>query len=232
MKETFFSQYLKGFTNLLFPNLCIGCETQLISTEQCICLSCRYNLPFFKAQESLKELFGLHLSKINTMHAFLIFQKENLTQKLLHAIKYQNRKDLGLYLGTMWGAQLLPLHQAQHFDAIIPIPLFKSKTQKRGYNQSDLLAKGISKITGVSCIQGLQRIINNDSQTKKDNVERILNVKDVFQVHPQLKQKSLNHILIIDDVITTGATLVAAMHIIQEALPGCAISLGALAVAQ
>jgi len=161
-------------------------------------------------------------------HALLYFENSRIVQALLHQIKYRNKKRLAVHMGRLWGEELLRLQPEVPFDLIIPVPLAAAKQYKRGYNQSALLAQGLSKVLQVPVREDIiKRIRHTESQTSKNRQERIENILGAFSVAAAPPPGA--HILLVDDVITTGATL----DICANTLAGSGeylISVGSLAV--
>jgi ComF family protein len=154
--------------------------------------------------------------------------KDGKTQKLLHAIKYQGQKDLAEYIGKLFAAQFK--EELSEIDLIVPIPLHEKKLKKRGFNQSACFAHGIHNLSQISIDnQSLLRAINTDTQTKKAKYERWQNVEGIFLLHnPTFFENK--HILLVDDVITTGATIEAAWLVFKD-IKGIKISIGSIAYA-
>ncbi len=162
--------------------------------------------------------------------AYLKFYKSGITRTLLHQIKYGNCPDLGVMSGRWFGHLLREKNIAQHFDLIIPVPLHKKKLRRRGYNQSERIATGIAEMSGLElALYAVERTRMNESQTNKSRVERWQNVENIFKVtKPDLVRDK--NVLIIDDVITTGATIEScALELIRHDVSS--VSAGALAMA-
>ena len=161
--------------------------------------------------------------------AFLKFRKEGIVQHLLHELKYNNRPEVGIKLGKQYGRELKQ-NNIDGFDIIVPVPLHESRRRKRGYNQSSKFAEGLSESLGISWSESISlRTSSTATQTKKSKSERWNNVKDVFAVQntDSIKQK---RILLVDDVITTGATIEACgRHLLDQ---GCTLSIACIAEAQ
>ena len=225
---------LADFIALFFPRYCFSCHGPLARGEASICSPCAINLPrthYHKDSENpvFRKFYGL----VPVEHAFgyLHFTKQGSVQKLLHHLKYDNRPEIGLQLGRWYGNELrmAKLHEA--WDIILPIPLHPAKKRKRGYNQSDGFAQGLGEILEIPhATDILRRTRKTDTQTKKNREERYQNMAAVFEVvhPPDLKGK---RVLLVDDVVTTGATLQACGEAILAA-KAHSLSVAALAVAQ
>jgi len=218
-------------TTLLFHNNCESCNTPLLKQEEKLCLHCYTELPF--THQSNNTIMGLKFAgrvPFQDISAFLYFYKDSKLQELLHKIKYKQNKSLALYLGHQWGIALQNQGLLHHIDGIVPVPLHQSKEHKRGFNQSLMLAQGIAQSSGIQVIhQSLIRIKNTDSQTKKTRSERLENMKGVFQTQ-NTKHITHKHLLLIDDVFTTGATLESSASALLK-IDGVTISIASLAVA-
>jgi ComF family protein len=208
------------FVDLIFPRCCEACDRGLVGNEQIICTSCRISLPRVTTDsiltETLMDKFA-HIPEVKGAASFLLFSKKGKVQKLLHALKYKGRDEIGTELGFMFGQEIRNSLEFPDADLIISIPLHKKRIEKRGYNQSDKLAEGFSKATQIPWSGSvLERIRNTDSQTGKTKKERRENVRDVFVV----KQTPINkRIIILDDVLTTGATAEACVDALTSV--GC-----------
>lgn len=207
------------FLSLLYPELCPVCGRALIGGEKVLCTSCFYKLPrtnfHLENTNPLSELFVGRI-KLEQMVAFLHFRKGGMVQKLIHQFKYKNRTEIGNIMGEIYANELLLSDWINSIDIIIPIPLHKQKFKKRGFNQSEEFAVGISKILDLPLrIDLLKRIKFSETQTRKSKYKRWENVKDIFEVENSeiLENK---HVLLIDDVITTGATIEAAASCLMQ----------------
>ncbi|MFC0876857.1 ComF family protein [Saccharicrinis sp. FJH2] len=213
MKKNLISNYLRDFTALLFPDLCFACSGPLMGNEKYICLSCEYDLPetHFDVMEGnpVEQAFWGR-SRIYSATAFVRFEKGSKVQHLLHALKYNGQNELGDYMGQLMGQSIRDNRRFNTVDVIIPVPLHPKKLRKRSYNQSECLAKGMGNVLHRPVLTNvLIRKIYNPTQTKKGRYQRWENVEGIFEVvEPgQLENK---HVLLVDDVITTGSTLEAA----------------------
>jgi len=166
---------------------------------------------------------------LQNVSSFLHFQKGGRLQNIIHNMKYKNIKEIGTFLGKLYGYELKNIPNS-NVDLIIPVPLHKSKLRKRGYNQSEYIARGISEVLNLPVnTNSIERYIASDSQTRKSRFERWENVKNVFKI---VEPQSFigKHVLLVDDVITTGATLEACARAILE-IPGTKVSIATLAFA-
>lgn len=206
---------LKNLLSFFYPDLCISCHHALQQSETHLCLNCLIHLPethyHLQPDNPIKTLFVGRV-KVEQVASLLFYRKANQVQKILHSLKYKGNKEIGAYLGKYYGKQLHEVKEYQTIDLILPIPLHPKKEKKRGYNQSEWIAKGLSagmKIPYTNDI--LVRTEFTETQTKKGRYNRWENVKDVFEViHPE--KITGKHILICDDVLTTGATMEAAIQ--------------------
>lgn len=208
---------IDDFVSLFYPKYCYICGHSLVKNEECICSQCLINLPKtnFHLQEN-NPLIYLFAGKVqvNAVTAYFYFKKGSTVQKLIHQLKYKGQKEIGIYFGYLLGLDLLKNKLYDSIDVVIPIPLHPNKKKRRGYNQSEIIAEGVVKaIQKPLDITSLIRFIETDTQTKKAQYNRWENTSDVFRVvnSPAIKGK---HILLIDDVITTGSTLEAAIQTI------------------
>lgn len=227
---------LQDVVNLLFPDSCAGCFGDVGQNEKPICYRCRTSLPAIVSRPvgNHAPLEKKFLGLLPLLHclAFLKFQKGGITQRLLHALKYQNQPDVGEILGRLFAEELKFNGLTTRFDYILPIPLHSSKLKKRGYNQAMAIARGMAEgLESEANDQILIRARATETQTKKGKLERILNVGEVFALDPE--HKNLLHgkqILLVDDVITTGSTMEAcARLLIREPVAG--LSVATLAIA-
>lgn len=211
--------YLKDFWALFFPKLCHACGTPLLHQEYLICTSCIYQLPFTNyyldhENKLVKQFWG----KVNvkSASAYLFFSKEGKVQKLMHQLKYNNHPEIGIELGKMYGKVLKSTPKYQNLDAIIPVPLHPDKQRKRGYNQSEQFAIGLSESLGIPVINNiLKRIKSSDSQIFMKRESRFLNMRSVFEARH--KDSLPLSVLLVDDTITTGATLEACVIALENA---------------
>lgn len=226
---------INDFLSLIYPSCCPACQNLLMKHESLICNTCVLTLPRLKnhpvQQEQLENTFAGRVT-LHRAGALFAFEKSGRVQKLLHTIKYKQHRLLASYLGQMLGAEWLENGGLPGIDYIVPVPLHPRKLRARGFNQSEYIGKGLAQSLGVELVSnGLMRQTETKTQTRKFQFERWENVKDVFVVNP-LKSASFNgkHILLVDDVITTGATAEAACLALKN-VPNIQLSFAALAYA-
>jgi ComF family protein len=203
--------------NLIFPEICIACGDALVKGEQTICIFCLMKMPetdmFPEAPHSvLKDKF---LGKVNCSGAAAMywFEKESSIQKLVHALKYKNQPEIGLKLGRIMGDRLTQTPWLHNYLSLIPVPLHPVRKLKRGYNQAEKIAQGISDITGISVRNDiLLRAENNITQTGKSKSDRWDNVKSIFKCQPH----HAHPVILVDDILTTGATLEACILALNQ----------------
>lgn len=225
------SLWFQDAIHFLFPNVCACCGISLYAHEPVVCQMCLTDLPqtFFHLEPDnpVEKVFWGRIP-LATATSIFHFNKGNRVQTLIHGLKYKNRPDIGQELGRVFGPGLLmnPVLAAAH--AFVPVPLHSGKLKKRGYNQSEEIAKGFSASMNIPLLSNvLQREKATETQTKKSRSDRWENVKEVFSVKNEILIAGKNLILV-DDVVTTGATLEACAQVLLVA--GCAsVSLVTLA---
>ena len=224
--------YLRAFTDLIYVRTCPGCGAAMLRAEKFICLGCQVDLPlnpfFHSSENEIKAVFSGRLP-LRTANTLLYFTKNGIAQHLLHALKYQDREDIGEFLGEMLGAELVKTDCKP--DIILPVPLHKSKQKQRGYNQCHSIALGLQReLGGAITFDAVERSVANPSQTKLNRAKRWDNVDGIFSLQkPQLLANK--HVLLIDDTLTTGATLESCGQTILQA-ENVAISIATLAYAK
>jgi ComF family protein len=204
--------FFEDFIGLFYPELCITCGRKLITQEKYICLYCLYDLPRTKFQldpeNKVAQLFWGRV-KIESATSWLFFRKGSRYQKLVHYLKYKGLKEIGQEMGVLFGSELKE-SPFQRVDVVVPVPLHPKKLKQRGYNQSEWIAGGIaSAMAKPLSVNNLVREVFTPTQTRKNRFERWQNVEGIFSVKEptEFLQK---HVLVIDDVVTTGSTLEAA----------------------
>ncbi|TSA31420.1 MAG: ComF family protein [Porphyromonadaceae bacterium] len=225
---------LTDILSLLLPRTCPACRKPLKDWEECLCLVCLAQLPvthFHRDPDNpLAEIFWGRVKLLQAV-AWFYFRKGSVYQDALHKLKYNNRPDIGFSLGKQFGYELYQSNKFIKPDILIPVPLNPKKLRKRGYNQSDAIGKGLSTSLKIPLINNvLTRPVATSTQTRKSRYERYLNVTGKFKIrNPALLEN--RHVLLIDDVITTGATLEACAEELL-AIPGVSVSVAALAWAK
>ncbi len=227
------TSFIDDFLSLIFPRTCEICDNSLYKNEDLICTYCLGRLPFtnwHKDKENpLQNVFWGKI-QIEGVSAIFYFHNSNRVQTLMHKFKYRGVKELGIYFGKRYGLQLKEFSPFKEVEIIVPVPLHPKKQKIRGYNQSEQFAIGLAQSMQIAVVSdNLFRKTASETQTRKTKIERWQNVKDIFEVNnPEvLKGK---HILLVDDVITTGSTLEACARILLE-IPGVQISVAAMAAA-
>lgn len=224
---------LNELLNLFYPNLCLICSNSLVRNEHQICLACLHEIPrtnyhLIRDNPLEKRFWG----KVPVFRgtAYYFFHKGSPFQKLLHELKYNGNKEIGVIMGRHAAAELLESPDFCSIDVIVPVPLHPKKYTKRGYNQADYICKGLAEVLGKDVdLKSLKRIRENPTQTKKSVYDRYKNTENLFQVD-NVKAFAGKHILIVDDVLTTGSTLEACISALLE-VPDIKISVFTLAVA-
>lgn len=200
--------------HLFFPHICAGCGTDMLNKESVLCMRCidampETNFELHPGNPVEKNFWGrIHLAAAT---AQFYFTKESLMQHLMHQFKYKGNKELGSQWGRIMGDQL---QQSGRFDAdaLVPLPLFPAKEKRRGYNQATVLCEGMAAIMNIPVLhQVITRPQHTETQTKKGRVERWKNIEGKFVL---TRPEAISHkkILLVDDVVTTGATLEACGH--------------------
>lgn len=229
MKFTF----INSIIGLLYPSVCAACGTSLFKWENLVCTRCRSFLPKtgYELQEDnpLARIFYGKV-RLKAVTACFFFSKEGKVQHLIHELKYKGNGEAGVFLGQELGKSIKEAPLFKGIDYLIPVPLHPKRERKRGYNQSMMIAQGISEVTGIPVGDTfLVRSVNTATQTRKSKEERWQNVKNIFDVkHPERLEGK--YILLIDDVLTTGATL-EACALKLSLIPGITISCATAACA-
>ncbi len=219
--------------SILFPSRCAVCGQCLASMERCICTSCYLNLPLthFRGHRGnvVERLFWQKLP-IERASAYLRYQSSNDVRNVLFKLKYHDRPQVGRFFGRVMATELLATDFFKDIDVVVPLPLHRKKERKRGYNQSEHLARGVADVSGLPVDTKLvERVVNTPSQTRLTADERRQNMQNAFRLC-SVERAAGRHILLVDDVLTTHATLLACGRALAQA-PNVRISILVLALA-
>jgi len=226
--------YLADFVSLLFPELCAACRESLVANEYLLCTDCRFNLPYTNFHLQADNIVARQFwGKINIEAAFALFyfNKGGKIQNMLHQLKYNGQQQIGNLLGNIAGGQLIKNEIFNNVDYIIPVPLHKKRFRERGYNQSTRFAEGLAdKLNAVVEEGNLVRVKSTETQTHKSRFARFENMQEVFRVINPEKLKG-KHVLLVDDVVTTGSTLEACGEQLLK-VEGLKLSIATIAYAE
>jgi ComF family protein len=222
---------LQSLLHLLFPHYCPGCFTDLHQPQQLICPICEYQLPttdFASLKNNpVEKIFIGRLPLVAATSAFY-FTSDSLIQELIFSLKYRQKIEAGIWLGRKLGSSLFNSRRFHSIDCIIPLPLHTDKMILRGYNQAEIIAKGIQQNLGIPLhTHAIIREKFTQSQTRQTRDNRWLNMKEIFRV-TDTELLMNKHCLLVDDVVTTGATLEACGKALLS-VPGCQISIATVA---
>lgn len=224
-------QFLKDIYHLFYPKLCVCCSQELVSSENIICVSCLHDLPLLNIKNTehnpIRQLF-VEVDRLAHVIAFLSYSNEGKTQQLIHHLKYKGQQEIGTWLGDWFGRYLNRHQLLEDIDFIVPVPLHPKKERARGYNQLYTFGAALARHLEKPMLKNvLLRQTYSSTQTHKSRWERFQQKKSVFTI-PDLSVCSHKHILLIDDVITTGATLLSCCEAMALA-EGVKISIASLA---
>ena len=210
----------EALLHFVFPNTCAGCGTDVLDKAHQLCLSCLSALPetqFCRHENNPVE--KIFWGRVTLAHATAqyYYTKDSLMQRLMHRFKYRGEEELGIYLGRLMGQSLGATNRFAAVDALVPLPLHPSKERKRGYNQAAVLCAGIAEVINKPVwTHIIHRQQSTETQTKKNRVERWENIKGKFELLDAASIRG-KHVLLVDDVLTTGATLEACSAVLLEA---------------
>ncbi len=227
-------RWMADLSGMFFPRLCEVCDTPLVYGEKILCTGCRYNMPFC----------DFHRDQFNTIHqrlmrhvpiqraaSYFYYSGESRYADLILSAKYRGRPRIMHFLAAEFARRIIPDGFFNGMDCIIPVPMHASKKRRRGYNQTEYIASGLSEATGLPVEYNLIATRRHSTQTRKGAYGRWLNAQDAYGV---VCPDGLNgrHVLVVDDVITTGATLAACCEAIHNAAPTAVISVLTLAATE
>lgn len=227
-------QYISDFVSLFFPQVCLGCKRALVFQEEYLCTHCYHSLPYTsfhldKDNQAAKSLWGRIPAE--TVASYFYFTYGSPIQQILHSIKYRNRPKAAQYFGRLYGTELKGAEAFKDATLIIPVPLHRKRLMQRGYNQSEYFGKGLSESMGIKMRSTvLRRIRHRKSQTTKSRYERYENTAGIFKI-VRPKDIAGQHVILVDDVLTTGATLEACASALLE-VEGVRVSVITLAFAK
>ncbi len=223
--------YLQCLVDLFYPETCLECNRILVYGCKVLCHSCRSDLPrcnFSDSEGNRAEALFQGRAEIRGVTSLLYFRKKGMVQRLMHALKYRGREDIGRYLGLMLGAEIAAGRRFASVDLVIPVPLHYKKQRSRGYNQVSEFGRCLSESLGVPFLENaLLRNRPGASQTDKSRIERNRNLENSF-VLGECKNMIDKHVLIVDDIITSGATLEICARKVLE-VSGTRVSLASMA---
>lgn len=224
--------YATDLKTLFFPKYCSSCNRNLMHYEKAICMHCLTHLPralvHDEADNAVEKLFWGRV-ELQAATAFLHMPRNGITHRLVHRLKYHNDREVGERLGALFAHELMESDRLKSIDVIVPVPLHPKKLHLRGYNQCDCIAQGMGETWGIEISQNnLTRTHFTQSQTRRGRISRWSNVKDVFWLREPEKLEG-KRVLLLDDVITTGATIEACATALNK-VNGLQLSVAALAI--
>jgi len=218
--------------DLFFPKLCVHCSKRLVEAERHLCIDCIDKLPrtrYYEIAGNRLEEFFAGRFPFHRIASFCYYVKGGIIQSAIHSLKYQNNPHIGFFIGELCGQEMSCSEFFKDIDMIVPVPLHPLREKKRGYNQSLKIAEGLSSKANIPVNSNiLKRAVNNDSQTKHSKFERWDNTANIFQVEKSQNIDNM-HILLLDDVITTGSTIESCADVILSAGKNVKISIYSIA---
>ncbi len=223
--------YFNDVLHLLYPHNCLGCGTDVVEHDNLICLKCLYELPetgFFSKENNLIEKKFIGRINVENAGSAFYFTKNSVLQTLLFELKYKGNKEVGSFLGKLTALQMHASKRFEKVDVILPLPLNIKKQEQRGYNQAEIIANSIGEILHKPVLNDvIERNIFTETQTHKGRISRWQNIEGVFEIADKNLLQG-KHILLVDDVVTTCATLEACGKVILQ-IPGTKLSLATVA---
>jgi ComF family protein len=200
----------RAFLNLFFPHICYACGSDLVSDHQILCLRCLHRLPYTRFEripENPIEKIFWGRTAIKHAASLFYFTKGSVVERLLYQLKYRGKKEVGIYCGRLMGEAISNAQVFGEYDGIVPLPLFKKREHQRGFNQAKIIAEGMANVLSIPIFDNaIERVEATETQTRKNRIERWRNMQNRFQLIEPRKIAN-KRILLVDDVITTGATL-------------------------
>ena len=223
--------------DFISPRECVVCDRRLTASERSLCTVCLLHVPrtnyHLDAYNNPMNRLFWGLAEVERATAYFHYEPHSELARLIYALKYRQRPDIGEDMGRLMAHELMTSGFFEGIDVLLPVPLSRKRLRQRGYNQSEFLAQGISRATAVPVIKAVKAIKEHSTQTHKDAVERQKNIEGTFAVAKKhVAALQGKHLLLVDDVVTTGSTLLACATVLKQAIPGVRISLFTLAAAQ
>jgi len=221
-----YTNALYDLVGLFLPRLCAGCDTALMRNEGAICLGCESELPLTRFHDdehnAVEQVFKGRV-RLDAASALLRFTRDGMVQHMLHRLKYKGDREVGLELGRRMAREAMSCHRFAQVDTAIAVPLHAAKLRQRGFNQAQVLVDGMREVWPLKDPgRELLRVVSTRTQTKKGRIERWTNVKQAFHLaHPEALRDA--HVLLVDDVVTTGATIEACALALAP-VPGLRLS--------
>ncbi len=226
-------RWLESAWNIAFPNLCLHCRKKSAAKDHHFCINCLANYvetDYHLIRDNPVAMHFYGRVPIERAMSLLDYKKGELSQTLLQKFKYEGRKDIGEFLGKRLAHNMIEGEMLKEITGIIPVPLHRKKIRLRGFNQSEVIAESISSLTQIPTYSNwIQRHGNTSTQTRKSRQDRMKNVESAFSFFPRPGEIPEGHYLIVDDVITTGATLEAVSQLLLQN-PNTKVSLASIAL--
>ncbi len=226
---------LQYIADLLFPRLCPVCGRALNAGEKYVCALCMAELPrtgYHKIEFNAMEQLFAGKVPVERATGYFFYERGSRHAAILHSLKYRNQPYLGKWIASQFAKEIAGSGFFEGISAIVPVPLHRSKLAARGYNQSEYIARGIAEVAGCPVLPLVKAVKGHETQTSKGQHERLLNTVGVFKASAEAKRFAGSHILLVDDVVTTGATLLACAEAMKSSVPDIKISIATLAVAR
>lgn len=232
--NSFVKEIIDSFLHLAYPKVCVGCQTEEPIDNGIFCLNCYVDLPytsFFSVRHNDMEMRLTGRFPFELATSLFYFYKEGKIQECIHQLKYNRKQNIGIVLGKEFGAKWLDA-KLPKIDAIVFVPIHTKRRYQRGYNQSEMFADGIAQILACDVYPNFfEKIIHTESQTRKSRQQRLDNIRNTIVVAEECDIAG-KHILLVDDVLTTGATLEIAANVILDYEQNCKLSVGTIAIAE
>ncbi len=225
---------LRDLAYLFFPTYCAACDSPLYKNERLLCTTCRHELPLsnfhnVNAKKIEKVFYGR--IKIENATSLFVFQKDGLVQNLIHNLKYRGRQEIGEEVGKWLGEELSQISDYQLIDCVLPVPLHKKRLLERGYNQVERFGIEIARKLNANYIDYvLKKISYNQKQSKRGRGTRWINTFETYGIQDESLLEN-KHILLVDDIVTTGATIEACVQVLKT-IPGIKISIATMAITE